>query len=69
MRSEIPLFVFLKSHKSHLFSTLRCLCVIKADSPHHVVEGWRGPGGEAASQSKELQQDDSDPKSLFRGCW
>lgn len=42
--------------------------IIKANSSYHMDQGWWGPGGEVTHESKELQQDDSNPKSIFWGC-
>lgn len=39
--------------------------IIKANSSYYVDQGRRGPGGEVTHESKELQQDDSNPQSLF----
>lgn len=39
--------------------------IIKADSQYHMDQEWRPPGGIASHESKELQQDDSNPKSIF----
>lgn len=62
-------FPFLNKHECCLFSSLQCfahhLSGTKANSSDHMEEGRRGAGGEVAHESKELQQDDSNPKSLF----
>lgn len=39
--------------------------IIKANSSYQLDQRWRRPGGEATHESKELQQDDSNPESIF----
>lgn len=39
--------------------------IIKANSSHYLGQGWRGLASGISHESEELQQNDSNPKSIF----